>query len=152
MEEQPKQKTEQKPVKWLDKNWSWAKKKNQRITLEKGVTIDCISYIRKISKILPPILDKHTRKSVSHYNTMIELYKQHGMEEVSNYITMINEVFLRDTGDGKIHLADKPLSEDEKECAFCNRITGPAHHAGCDKDRDFRCAWYVPPKPVPDGK
>lgn len=34
------------------------------------------------------------------------------------------------------------LQDDEALCNLCNRITGPAHHSGCDRANDPRCAWY----------
>lgn len=32
----------------------------------------------------------------------------------------------------------------EAFCALCKRITGPAHHSGCDRADEKECAWYTP--------
>ena len=57
-----------------------------------------LEFIRERAKYLPKMTDKSTGKDINHVANMENLYMNHGVEAVNDYIRRVRAVILRDKG------------------------------------------------------
>ena len=147
---------EQEVKKYQDANWNWQQKLKQRFVIKdsknpkKRITLDAISYIRHLTKVMLPFMDVNTGKPVSHYDNIVALYRQKGAAGIDEYVQLINELTQKTYDDAEKAAASSQAEIDKQEkeemsgtCKRCGKLTGPLYDSGCDEDKNEDCAWHI---------